>query len=176
VHIGQFLHRSPTLMMAIKSASVFSTGCIFEVSWIFRRSDEDDEKWAALNATFFRGGPRLRGGTVSLDSVLLFGVQLADGAKASTGSGVMQGIPSDPARQPKAPVFDFRGTGGNGGDDEMAGSGSLWLWPLPPPGDLRLLAQWKDFGMEESALVLDGGKLRDVAAGVQVFWSEEAHQ
>ncbi|WP_258802362.1 hypothetical protein [Pseudarthrobacter sp. NS4] len=169
-HVGQFLHSSPTLVMAIRSANVFSTGCTFDVSWIFRRSDEDDERWAALNAVFFRGGPRLQDGVISLDSMLLFGVQLNDGTKASTGSSAMQEIPSDPTRRPEAPVLDFRGSGGNGGDEEMAGSGSLWLWPLPPAGDLRLLAQWKDFGMEESSIVLDGAHLREAAARMQPFW------
>lgn len=170
VHVGQFLHLSPTLSMAVKSVQVFSTGCSFDVSWIFRRGDEGDEKWAELNAVFFRGGPSMSAGHVSLDSTLLFGVEMPDGARASTGAQRLQGLHGNPGQQPEAPVLEFRGTGGNGGDDEMAGGGTLWLWPLPPPGALRLVAQWKDLGMEETSIVLDGGQLRDAAVAVQEFW------
>jgi hypothetical protein len=78
--------------------------------------------------------------------------------------------------EPKGPVFEFRGKGGNSNDDEMAGTGTLWLWPLPPAGNLRLVAQWTDMGMGESSVVLDGQRLRDGAAGLQKYWQEEDKQ
>jgi hypothetical protein len=79
----------------------------------------------------------------------------------------------DPSEMPEAPFLTFQGVGGNGGDDEMAGSGTLWLWPLPPEGELQLVAQWKEFGIEESSFALDGGRLRAAALGAQPFWSPD---
>lgn len=55
----------------------------------------------------------------------------------------------------------------------MSAMGTLWLWPLPPAGDLRLLAQWTSMGMPESSIVLDGSRLRAAAAAVQQYSPEE---
>lgn len=106
VHLGKFLHRSPHMVVAVRSAEVYSTGCSFSLSWM---------------------GP---------------------------------------------PTIAFTSSGGSGAGDELAGTGSAWIWPLTPAGHLRLLAQWMDFGLAESSVVLDGGTLRDAAAGVQQFWAE----
>jgi hypothetical protein len=103
-------------------------------------------------------------------SALIFGVQLLDGSKASTGTMQMPDMPGDPAYQPAPPVLYLQNQGGGGGDDELAGSGTLWLWPLPPAGDLRLVAQWADMGMGESSIILDGTQLGEAAAGVQKYW------
>ena len=85
VQIGQFLHRSPTMVMAVKSADVFSTGCSFDVSWTNRRGEETDEEWADLNEVFFRPGPGARRGAGGA-SMLLFGAAFPDGSKSSTGA------------------------------------------------------------------------------------------
>jgi hypothetical protein len=79
----------------------------------------------------------------------------------------------DPSNQPEAPVLNFLAAGGNGGEDELSGSGTLWLWPLPPEGELQLFSQWKQLGFEESSIVLDGARLRAAAAGAREFWPEE---
>lgn len=167
VHIGQFLHRSPTMVMAVKSADVFSTGCSFDVSWTIRRGDQTDEEWADLNDVFFRPGPGPRRGSGAA-SMLLFGVAFPDGSKSSTGAyphGHFEGT-----EEPAPPVLLMRNGGGSGGDDELSGSGALWLWPLPPAGKLQLVAGWKDFGLAECSIFLDGSRLRDAASGVQKFW------
>lgn len=77
---------------------------------------------------------------------------------------------------PTTPVLCLQNRGGGGGDDELTASGSLWLWPLPSAGDgdLRLVAQWKDVGMGESSITLNGDQLRKAAAGVEKYWPEEA--
>jgi hypothetical protein len=74
VPVGRFLDITPTFMMAVESAKVYSTGCVFDVSWMFRRTDQDDPRWSELNAIFHRGGPHMRDGSVSVDTLLLFGV------------------------------------------------------------------------------------------------------
>ncbi|TNB75225.1 hypothetical protein FHJ30_04295 [Arthrobacter sp. BB-1] len=171
VHLGSFLHHSPEMVMAVKSAEVFSTGCSFSLSWIIRRGEEDEDDWADKHALFFQPGMHLRRGTVPL-SGLMFGVQFADGSKASTGARGPHGFMGSDD-EPEPPTLVLNNGGGGGGPDELAGSGTLWLWPLPPAGNLRLVAQWIDFGMEESSVTLDGGQLRQAAEGVQRFWPDE---
>jgi hypothetical protein len=170
VHIGQFLHRSPTLVMAIKSADVFSTGCSFDLTWTIKRGEQSDEVWAGLNEAFFRPGPGPGyGRSPGADSMLLFGAQFPDGSKASTGSHSVHGL-FEGNQQPDPPVLLLRGDGSSGAEDEFAGTGTVWLWPLPPEGKLLLVAQWKDMGLEECSVMLDGGRLREAVAGVQEYW------
>lgn len=171
--IGKFMYRSPTFVLAVEAAKIYSTGCIIDASWMFRRTDQEDRRWNDLNAVFHRGAPHLHNGQISLDSVLLFGIQFPDGTKASTSSHVMRARTAIPQERPDAPVFDFRGKGGSSNDDEMTASVSLWLWPLPPAGDLRLVAQWTDMGMPESSITLDGTQLREAADRAQRYWPED---
>ncbi len=173
VHLGRFVSRTPSIVVAIKSADVFSTGCLFNLSWVFRRADQTEEDWAELQHLFFHQGRGFRGGS-GRQSGLLFGVEFPDGSKGSTGSQVPYGL-MEPGTTPEPPVLALNGGGGGGGDEEFSGSGTLWLWPLPPAGDLRLVCQWTDFGLEETSLMLDGGVLRSAAAGVQPYWPEEEH-
>ncbi|TQJ58098.1 hypothetical protein FBY30_0310 [Arthrobacter sp. SLBN-83] len=173
VHLGRFVSRTPSIVVALKSADVFSTGCLFNLSWVFRRADQTEEDWAELQHLFFHQGRGFRGGS-GRQSGLLFGVEFPDGSKASTGSQLPYGL-MEPGTNPEPPVLALNGGGGGGGDEEFSGSGTLWLWPLPPAGDLRLVAQWTDFGLEETSLMLDGGALRSAAASVQPYWPEEGH-
>lgn len=172
VHLGRFLHKSPAFIMALESVRVYSTGCVLDLSWRLRRRDESDEQWDELRASFF-SQPHARWARPDVPlAALLFGVELADGSKASTGAMLRQRFfaPNEP--RPEPPVLLFQSLGGNGGDDEMASSGRIWLWPLPPPGDVRLVFQWTDMGMPETSISLDGAGLRDAAAGAQPYWAE----
>ena len=171
VHLGRFVSRTPSIVVALKSADVFSTGCLFNLSWVFRRADQTEDDWAELQHLFFHQGRGFRGGS-GRQSGLLFGVEFPDGSKASTGSQLPYGL-MEPGTNPEPPVLALNGGGGGGGDEEFSGSGTLWLWPLPPDGDLRLVCQWTDFGLEETSLMLDGGTLRQAAASVQPYWPEE---
>lgn len=171
VHLGQFLYRSPTRILAVRSAHVYSTGCLIDVSWLLRRGDETDQEWAMLHATFF--GSRHVPIGASKGTELLFGVQFPDGSKASTGSIPSPYKPDDPTYRPDPPVLYLQNQGGGGGGDDLGGSGTLWLWPLPPARDLRLVAQWTDMGMPESSITLDGTRLRDAAPNAQKYWPED---
>jgi hypothetical protein len=171
VHLGKFLHRGPSMVVAVKSADVYSTGCSFNLSWLFRREEQTDEDWAGLQHLFFQSGMGIRPGR-GRQSGLMFGVQFPDGSKASTGDQGPHGL-METGRQPEPPTLVLNNGGGSGADDEFSGSGLLWLWPLPPAGELRLVVQWLDFGLEETSIMLDGEQLRKAAAGVQQYSPEE---
>lgn len=171
VQIGTFLSRTPEIVVAVKSADVYSTGCVFGVSWLIRRGSQSDEDWADLQHLFFQPGRGIRRGT-GRQTGLMFGVQFPDGSKASTGALEPQ-VFMDREQQPEPPILALNNGGGGGGEDELAGTGTLWLWPLPPAGDLRLVAQWTDFGLAETSIMLDGGRLRNAASGSQQYWPAE---
>ena len=170
VHVGQFLHRSPHMVVAVRSAEVYSTGCSFGLSWVFRRGEETEDDWADKHSLFFQQGMGFRRGPRLLSGLML-GVELADGSKASTGAhSPHEAMGSN--KEPEPPTLVLNSGGGSGADNELAGTGSAWLWPLPSAGNLRLIAQWMDFGLPESSVMLDGGKLRGAASGVQRFWAD----
>ena len=173
VHLGLFVSRTPGMVVAVKGAEVFSTGCLFSLSWLFRRTDQSDGDWDDLQPLFFQPGRGLRGGS-GRQTGLMFGVEFPDGSKASTGSQNPYGL-VEPGTDPEPPVLALHGGGGGGGDEEFSGSGTLWLWPLPPAGDLRLVCQWTDLGLEERSLMLDGGTLRAAAGSVQPYWPKKEH-
>lgn len=159
------------MVVALRSGDVYSTGCSFSLSWLFRRGDQTDEDWSSLQHLFFHPGMGIRPGR-GQHSGLMFGVQFPDGSRASTGSQGPHGL-MDIGQQPTPPVLALNNSGGSGADDEFLGKGRLWMWPLPPAGDLRLVAQWLDLGMEETSITVDGGQLRDATTGAQQFWPEE---
>ncbi|WP_050053596.1 hypothetical protein [Pseudarthrobacter siccitolerans] len=174
VHVGKFLHRSPSIVVGVKSAEVFSTGCSFSLSWLCRRVDQNDEDWTDLQEHFHHSGMGFRQGR-SQQTSLMFGVQFPNGSKASTayqGPHSLRGIGQDP----EPPTLALNNGGGSGGDDELSGTGTIWLWPLPPAGEIRLLAQWIALGMPESSVVVDGTQLREAAAATQKYWPEEGTQ
>ena len=63
------------------------------------------------------------------DEMLRFGVQFADGGKATNTGGLH--YDEEP---PPGPVMHGGGGGGGGGDWRQ----SEWVWPLPPPGPVRI--------------------------------------
>ncbi|MDQ1053092.1 hypothetical protein QE394_001020 [Arthrobacter sp. SORGH_AS 212] len=173
VHIGEFIYRSQSFIMAVEMAKVYSTGCSFDLTWTLRRAGESDKAWAELNGAFFGHPHGMQAIERRAFAALLFGVQLADGTKARADSTLHGRYPPGSGQQPEPPVLILRGNGGEGGDDEMSGKASLWLWPLPPAGDFRLVAQWTDMGMEETSITLDGAQLNEAAAATQKYWPEE---
>ena len=92
----------------------------------------------------------------------LFGVGFADGRKAMLGVRV----PPPPDGEPDGPLLWPRG-GGGGGDEWRMG---LWLWPLPPPGPLGLVAAWPAKAVAERAVIVDGAEIVGAASRAEKLW------
>jgi hypothetical protein len=167
VSLGRFLQRTPRMVMAVRSAEVYSTGCVLDVVWTLRRGTEPDAEWAALsercfNRASFRNGLHGGGG-------LRFGVAYADGRKATADEWPHWGIEgADPG---PGPVLTTAGGGaGSGSDDEVNSAMKFWLWPLPPDGELRIVAQWADLGMAQESVTVSAAELASAAERVQPYW------
>jgi hypothetical protein len=90
-----------------------------------------------------------------------FGVGFADGRRAVVGPvmGPSEG----------APVLMFRGGGGS----EWRWTGQLWLWPLPPAGELTFAFAWPHVGVPETTATTDATPLVAAASHATELWPDD---
>ncbi|MDI2035867.1 hypothetical protein [Paenarthrobacter nitroguajacolicus] len=162
VAVGDFVLRGPNAVVALKMVEVFSTGCLLDLVWSVRRSDESDQEWRdVMERTFQR--PDRPG--------IMIGAALPDGRKAFSGRSAPS--PFDDPDAVTGPVLVHRGGGGgSAGDEQAEGSARYWLWPLPEGGDLQLVAKWDDLGLPEGTVVIPGEPLARARSEVRGYWSE----
>lgn len=137
----------------------YPTGFEFELRTLAAPGHEDLE----LDPIMFgphRHGRRGREQELE-DDVLRFGVQFADGSKATNVAGFHS--PEDP---PDAPVMHSGGGGGGGGDWRQ----TEWVWPLPPPGPLSFVCEWPAAEIPLTRAELDARIVIDAAARAQVIF------
>jgi hypothetical protein len=95
-----------------------------------------------------------------------FGVVFSNGASARSDMmfGVLQrkGAPDGPILWPCG-----------GGMGSHAWSSTLWCWPLPPPGPVRLVVQWPEFDIPERSLEIDGAPILEAVECVVEMWPPE---
>lgn len=101
------------------------------------------------------------------DEMLRFGVQFADGAKATNTGG--DGPLWDLDEKPSAPVMNTGGGGGGDGNWHQ----DVWVWPLPPPGPLTLVCQWPAAGIALTRQEIDAQLILDAASHAQIIFSDE---
>ncbi|UVJ39448.1 hypothetical protein [Arthrobacter sp. CJ23] len=168
VSVGRFLKRSGQMVMAVKSIEVFSTGCWINLVWSVRRAKETDREWSLLTGRSFDHPHRTN--AYPDDGGLRIGVAFADGRKTTTTHlhpGMFDG--TEPVAGPV--LLRSGGGGGSSSDSHAVSNSTLWLWPLPAEGDIRVVAQWDDLGMAEQSVVIEGGLLAEAARKVQNYWA-----
>ncbi|WP_147264165.1 hypothetical protein [Desertihabitans brevis] len=95
---------------------------------------------------------------------LKWGFEFADGRRATNvGARVPWSGGSD---LPSHPVL----SGGGGGGGPQAADRDYWLWPLPPPGPLRVVCQWPAYGIDQTSHELDGEMLAAAASRAVPIW------
>jgi len=62
------------------------------------------------------------------------------------------------------------GSGGNAGSNSAELRHAYWLWPLPPPGPLRVSCEWPVARVPFTTVELDATALHDAALRVQRLW------
>ena len=159
------LARSEVAAVYVSRLSAYPTGVELDLMTI-AASDEDDE---ALDPTLF--GPhrhrmrRRAAGTGIPDEMLRFGVEFADGRRATnTGGG---GLPR-PDTEPAGPVLHPGGGGGGGGRWHQV----MFLWPLPPPGRLVLVCEWPAAGIPLTRTEIDAGAILEAAQRARVIFED----
>jgi hypothetical protein len=104
------------------------------------------------------------------DAVLRLGLELPDGARVSSlGHSPPWG--RGPGDEPEGPLFFAHGgRGGSGGEDSVTLQDSYWLWPLPPPGPIRVFCEWPAVGIPLTRAEIDGAAIAQAAARVTPLW------
>ena len=157
VPLNVLLTRTETLALIVTGSLVYGNGWEFTLTVLTRTSDDQWE------IDPFGYHPRAGGAGTTADA-LRFGLQFADGRKA-TNLGFPFGRDDE---EPSAPVLIGRGGGGGGRRFEQ----SFWAWPLPPPGRLEFVCEWPSQGIELTRTEVDAGPIRDAASRAQVLWPE----
>ena len=99
------------------------------------------------------------------DEFLRFGVQFADGRKATN----LDQPADDPEREPDRPVLSQYGGGGGGSAWDM----EYWVWPLPPSGPFAFVCAWPARGIAESRAEIDAGSILEAASRAVTFWPDD---
>jgi hypothetical protein len=99
------------------------------------------------------------------DDVLRFGVQFADGGKATN----LDRPSYDPEHEPDRPVLREHGGGGGGAWWDM----DLWVWPLPPAGPFAFVCAWPGRGIAESRVETDAGMILEAAGRAVTLWPDD---
>ena len=155
-----FVLRGPNAVVALKMVEVFSTGCLLDLVWCVRRSDESDQEWREVMERSFQGPGR---------PGILIGAGLPDGRKAFAGTTTPSMF--EGSEEVAGPVLvDWGGAGGSAGDQQAEGSVRYWLWPLPAEGELQIVAKWDDQGLPESTLKVPGDRLATARGEVREYW------
>jgi hypothetical protein len=158
VPLQLMLARTESVVVAVLGATAYPTGVELTVS-VRRRG----KGRTALEEPPFGLHRPLRGQIP--DEVLRFGVQFADGRKA-TSLGAFRRPPEE---APAHPVLTPHGGGGGGGQWNF----SFWLYPLPPAGPLAFVCEWPSEGIELTRHEIDAELIRESAGRAKVLWEQE---
>jgi hypothetical protein len=148
------LARTEDVAVAIVGATAFPTGVLFDLAVRLREPREHPD--------FFH--PFLlhaRGGDV--DELFRFGIQLADGSKAT-----FEDHPPFDEQERSEPALVPRGGGGGGRSWDW----DVWLWPLPPPGPLAFVVQWPAQQIPETRHEIDAAPIREAAERAELLWPD----
>lgn len=163
---GVVLGRSDRAVVALSHAVAYSTGVAFdflaaardlsrsEANRVFHEQHLSDEE--ELPNTFLR-----------------IGFELADGGRVSnlSGSRAHRNLMS-PDATPEGPLLlRHAGGGGTSSGGDVAMKPGYWLWPLPPPGPVRISCEWPFVDIALSTVEIDGAALLDAASQVRSLWS-----
>jgi len=160
--VGEVLARTEGTVLTVSALKVYSTGVVIRAESIMRRRGESAKDWSWV----MHGGFGARDDDA--DNRLRWRVELPGGAFAELrGFGYER--PWD--QEPDGWTLGFaNGGGGGGGEDRYEQRHGLWLWPLPPPGPIGLVAEWRERGIDESRVTLDGDAVLEAVLRVRPLW------
>jgi hypothetical protein len=166
------LARTDQAAVAVVGVTAYTTGVSLRLALRWRsRPGEEGFDEAMLGMPFGQGAiPQPLGGELPPE-LLRFGVQFADGRKATTlGASVAWGVvaAAGEEKEPRGPILSS--SSGGGGEGEW--TAEYWLWPLPPPGTLTFAIEWPSKGIELSLLEVDAAPIIDASKSSEVLWPD----
>jgi hypothetical protein len=158
VAIDAVLADGEEVAVFISGAHVFSNGVDFTLE-VRARHGTNDGRSGMLGGVHGDGDPSNR---------LLLGVEFSDGRRCTNIGEPFTADFHDSADRPLL-------TPGGGSGGTRASDVSLFLFPLPPPGDLRVVCAWPRFGLPEKITILSADAILEAARRVRVLrpWESE---
>lgn len=165
------LGRSSSTAVLVQGIGCYPSGLVLRLVVRLRERGREARRrvWQELDVTHGRGQLSMflpPGG-------LRWGVELADGRRVTTVDAYSPWNESPPdaavAWVPDRPVLEGLARPSVFGS---AWSREMWLWPLPPPGPLRLVCSWPDRGVAETTTEVDAGPMRAAAAQAASCWDD----
>jgi len=150
------LARSALAAVCVTRLCAYGTGFEFDLLVM----TAPDAAVADLDPRLFGHRPP-RARTAPDEGQLRFGVQFADGAKATNLEDGRASLSHD--AEPRGPVLMARGGGGG----ERSWRSSQWVWPLPPAGALAFVCAWSAASIPQTRHEIDAQVVLDAAARAQ---------
>lgn len=105
------------------------------------------------------------------ETFLRVGIEFPDAQRASNLSDPRRRFWSQPDERPEGPVLLQSGGGaGQAGSGRVSMNPVYWLWPLPPPGVLKLFVEWPGLDIALTSAELDGEAILAAASRSESFW------
>jgi hypothetical protein len=165
------LGRSESTVVLVEGARAYREGVVLTLVVRVRELQREARRrlFEQLGVNHGRGSLKLSlppGG-------LRWGVEFADGKRVTNVDeySPWNALPAgaDPAEwTPDRPIMLGLGRPST---EYSTWSRNIWLWPLPPPGSLRLVAAWPDRGIIQTSVSIDSAALREAAATAQPTWN-----
>jgi hypothetical protein len=162
VPISRVVARSDRSAVALRSATAYSTGVVFDLVAQARGLPEREANRLMHEQHLVAGEEE------PTDALLRVGFELGDGSRISNlGRRPLL----DPTTEPDGPVLSpVGGGGGSAGPGRFSMSYGYWLWPLPPPGSLRIYVEWPALDIALTHVELDADLIREAAGRAQALW------
>ena len=156
--------RTDRVAVCVTRLGAYPTGFEFDLRTVSTPGKPDLELDPLLFGPHRHRARRAGADQSLLDEMLRFGVQFADGGKATNTGGTFH-HQDDP---PPGPVMSSGGGGGGGGDWHQEN----WVWPLPPPGPLLFVCEWPAVRIPVSRAEIDAQLVIDAASRAQALFPD----
>lgn len=167
--IELFLVQAPSIVGIVLAAEVYSTGCLIRLRFVMNRADQDEHTWQELcGRAVYRPQPYPPIASAPAYPGLQVTATTATGGTASTQQSVPladRGCPGTPT----GPLLALHNVRSSSDRSRAHVAADLWLWPLPPPGELTLSATWASFELSSAQVVINASAITEAATRVQQF-------
>jgi hypothetical protein len=154
VPLGLVLARSDDAVIAVPAVQAYPTGLSLMLVARARQRPGD------------RGPQRLMTYDPTSDQFVRLGVQFSDGRKVTN---LHRPRPPRAGEPPAGPLLTPRGSS----ETQGAWDATYWLWPLPPPGRLLIVAEWPALHLSETRAEVDADPILEAAALAVTLWPED---
>ncbi len=160
---GIVLARSDRAVIALSHAVAYSTGVTFDFLAQAQGLTRSEANRVFNEQHMFEEGDLP-------DALLRIGFEFEDGRRVSNLGGWRSHRMLTDA-EPKGPLLlPHDGGGGTASDSEVTIKPGYWLWPLPPPGPLRISCEWPLGEIALTTVEISGAALREAAEQAGSFW------